>query len=60
MLIEEKDLDGKKLYGVVTELCGNKDRLREMEKAALSLAKTDAAAVICEETEKVMEERKKR
>ena len=59
VLIEEKDLNGAKLYALVKELCGNREKLNEMEKAALSLAKTDAAAEICIETEKVIEESRK-
>ncbi len=54
VLIEEKDLDGEKLYSLVKDLCSDRERLKKMEKAALSLAKTDAAEKICEETEKVM------
>ncbi len=60
VLIEEKDLDGEKLYELVKELCADRARIREMEKAALSLAKTDAAEKICEETEKVMENCRKK
>lgn len=55
VLIEEKDLDGEKLYTLVKELCCDKVRLHKMERAALSLAKTNAAEKICEETEKIIE-----
>jgi UDP-N-acetylglucosamine--N-acetylmuramyl-(pentapeptide) pyrophosphoryl-undecaprenol N-acetylglucosamine transferase len=57
VLIEEKDLDGKKLYELVKDLCSDKNRLHEMENAALSLAKTNAAEEICAETEKLIANR---
>ena len=59
VLIEEKDLDGEKLYALVKELCADRARLHKMEKAALTLAKTDAAVRICEETEKLIESKRK-
>ena len=58
VLIEEKDLDGEKLYKLVKELCSDRDRLHRMEIAAYSLAKTDAAEKICDETEKIIERKR--
>lgn len=48
VLIEEKDLDGEKLYGVVKDLLSDRKRLKAIEKAALTLAKNDAAERICD------------
>lgn len=48
VLLEEKDLSGESLYRIVKELLADPEHLLEMEKAAASLAKTDAASVICD------------
>ena len=54
ILIEEKDLDGEKLYTLLKELCTDKVKLREMEAAAKNLARTDAAGRICDEIEAML------
>lgn len=46
VLIEDKDLEKTRLKELIKELSENPDRLREMEKNAAALGKTDAADVI--------------
>ncbi len=48
VLIEEKDLDGEKLYGIVKELLSDRKKLKSLENAAKKLAKNDAAEKICD------------
>lgn len=55
ILIEEKDLDGKKLYDTVKTLLCDKRRLLDLERNSLALAKTDAAEIICDGLQKLAE-----
>ena len=54
VLLEEKDLSGEGLYDTVKELISDRARIRRMEKAALTLAHTDAAAKICDGMEELL------
>ncbi len=54
ILIEEVDLSGEKLYQTVKTLMDDRAELRKMEKAALGLARTDAAARICDQMETLL------
>lgn len=48
VLIEEKDLSEGQVSAVLEELFNDRRKLAEMEKAAASLGRTDAAQVICD------------
>lgn len=54
VLIEEKDLDGEKLYETVRTLLLDRSLLRKMEKAAKTLAKPNAAEKICDGLEELL------
>ena len=54
ILVEEKDLDGDKLYDLVCELCSDSLKLKEMGTAAKTFAGPDTAKMICDEIEKMI------
>ena len=54
VLIEEKDLDGEKLYELVCELCNDGHRLKQMGDAAKTFAGPNTSKLICDELEKMI------
>ena len=54
VLIEEKDLDGDKLYDLVCELCNDSLRLKQMGAAAKTFARPETSKLICDEIEKML------
>lgn len=46
--LEDDDVNASSLYEILSELIQNPDKLSELQKNALSLAKYDASAEICE------------
>lgn len=54
ILIEEKDLDGDKLYELVCDLCNDGTKLKNMGNAAKRFADPLTATRICEEIERLI------
>lgn len=54
VLIEEKDLDGDKLYELVCELCRDNLKLKQMGAAAKTFAGPDTSKLICDEIDKMI------
>ncbi len=54
ILIEEKDLDGKKLYTEVNNLLNDKEKYEIMKMNLKSLGKTDSSIVIAKEIEELI------
>jgi UDP-N-acetylglucosamine--N-acetylmuramyl-(pentapeptide) pyrophosphoryl-undecaprenol N-acetylglucosamine transferase len=55
-IIEEKELSGSRLFGVVESLLGDASKLRKMEMNASRISKTGAAATIVDECMKLITE----
>ncbi len=54
VLVEEKDLDGDKLYDIVCELCNDSLKLKQMGAAAKTFAGPNTAKMICDEIDKMI------
>jgi UDP-N-acetylglucosamine:LPS N-acetylglucosamine transferase len=50
-LVQEADLDGKKLANLVQQIIGNPERKEQMRQAARALDVPDAAARVCQAIE---------
>ncbi len=55
VLIEEKDLDGDKLYDLVCDLCNDGLKLKQMGAAAKTFASPETAKIICDEIDKMID-----
>ena len=57
VLLEEKELTKEKLLEEIEEILYDSEKMREMKKNCLKLSKRKSATMICEEIEKIVEER---
>ncbi len=56
LLIEEKDLDGKTLFNLVTDLLNDKQKYEIMKMNLKNLGKTDSSDVIVQELKELLNE----
>jgi UDP-N-acetylglucosamine--N-acetylmuramyl-(pentapeptide) pyrophosphoryl-undecaprenol N-acetylglucosamine transferase len=52
-MVEERDLSGDRLAGVIETLLADRGRLRQMGEAARTLARPDAAARVADRVEQL-------